>query len=92
MDYSIFKGRRVLVTDSTGFKGSWLCTWLLHLGADVSGFALTPEPDAPLFDQLNLREQAGNRLSLGGSAAGAVQLRRTQTDLRHQRVGRGELA
>ena len=57
MDYSIFKGRRVLVTDSTGFKGSWLCTWLLHLGADVSGFALTPEPDAPLFDQLNLRER-----------------------------------
>ena len=57
MDYSIFKGRRVLVTGSTGFKGSWLCTWLLHLGADVSGFALAPEPDAPLFDQLNLRER-----------------------------------
>ena len=57
MDYSVFKGRRVLVTGSTGFKGSWLCTWLLHLGADVSGFALPPAPDAPLFDQLNLRER-----------------------------------
>lgn len=57
MDYSIFKGRRVLVTGSTGFKGSWLCTWLLHLGAEVSGFALAPAEDAPLFDQLNLRER-----------------------------------
>lgn len=57
MDYSVFKGRRVLVTGSTGFKGSWLCTWLLHLGADVSGFALAPAADAPLFDQLNLRER-----------------------------------
>lgn len=57
MDYSIFKGKRVLVTGSTGFKGSWLCTWLLHLGAEVSGFALPPEPDAPLFDQLRLRDR-----------------------------------
>jgi len=57
MDYSVFKGRRVLVTGSTGFKGSWLCTWLLHLGANVSGFALPPTEDAPLFDQLNLRDR-----------------------------------
>ncbi len=57
MDSMAFKGRRVLVTGSTGFKGSWLCTWLLHLGADVSGFALPPEPDAPLFDQLRLRDR-----------------------------------
>lgn len=57
MDYSTFKGRRVLVTGSTGFKGSWLCTWLLHLGANVSGFALVPAVDAPLFDQLNLRQR-----------------------------------
>jgi CDP-glucose 4,6-dehydratase len=57
MDLSIFKGRRVLVTGSTGFKGSWLCTWLCALGADVSGFALPPKPDAPLFDQLRLRDR-----------------------------------
>jgi len=57
MDYSIFKGCRVLVTGSTGFKGSWLCTWLLQLGAEVSGFALPPASDAPLFDQLRLRDR-----------------------------------
>ena len=30
-----FKGKSVLVTDHTGFKGSWLSTWLLELGASV---------------------------------------------------------
>ncbi len=57
MDFSIFKDKRVLVTGSTGFKGSWLCTWLVQLGAQVSGFALPPKEDAPLFDQLRLRER-----------------------------------
>ncbi len=57
MDFSVFKGRRVLVTGSTGFKGSWLCTWLSMLGAEVSGLALPPKPDAPLFDQLRLGER-----------------------------------
>jgi CDP-glucose 4,6-dehydratase len=52
------KGKRVLVTGSTGFKGSWLCTWLVEIGAIVYGFALPPKLGAPLFDQLQL----GNRI------------------------------
>jgi CDP-glucose 4,6-dehydratase len=51
------KGKRILVTGSTGFKGSWLCTWLMEMGAQVSGFALPPKPGAPLFDQLKLRNR-----------------------------------
>jgi len=38
-----YKGRKVLITGDTGFKGSWLATWLLHLGANVSGFGLSPK-------------------------------------------------
>jgi CDP-glucose 4,6-dehydratase len=41
-----FRGRRVLVTGHTGFKGSWLALWLEHLGAQVSGYALPP-PTTP---------------------------------------------
>lgn len=38
-----YKGRRVFVTGDTGFKGSWLCRWLRHLGAEVSAVALPAE-------------------------------------------------
>ena len=40
---SAWRGRRVLVTGHTGFKGTWLCAQLLRLGARVSGIALPPE-------------------------------------------------
>lgn len=39
-----WRGRRVLVTGHTGFKGGWLACWLQHLGADVSGLSLGTEP------------------------------------------------
>ena len=37
-----FKGKKVLVTGHTGFKGSWLCIWLHELGAEVVGVGLDP--------------------------------------------------
>ena len=37
-----YANKTVLVTGDTGFKGSWLATWLLHLGAKVVGFSLPP--------------------------------------------------
>lgn len=37
-----YRGRRVLVTGHTGFKGSWLALWLRELGAEVTGIALPP--------------------------------------------------
>ena len=38
----IYKGKKVLITGHTGFKGSWLSIWLNKLGADVIGYALPP--------------------------------------------------
>lgn len=49
-----YRGKRVLVTGHTGFKGSWLSEWLLALGAEVVGFALPPTSSPALFDQLAL--------------------------------------
>ena len=52
--FSVFRGRRVLVTGHTGFKGSWLSQWLHLLGAEVTGYALAPERATDLFHLLGL--------------------------------------
>jgi CDP-glucose 4,6-dehydratase len=50
-----YRGRSVLVTGHTGFKGSWLTCWLQALGARVTGYALAPATDPSLFDLLTTR-------------------------------------
>lgn len=37
---NIYRGRRVLITGNTGFKGSWLALWLLDMNADVVGYSI----------------------------------------------------
>lgn len=54
---AVFRGRRVLVTGDTGFKGSWLSLWLTLSGADVYGYALAPEREDDHFNLLRLREK-----------------------------------
>jgi CDP-glucose 4,6-dehydratase len=49
-----FQNKRVLVTGDTGFKGSWLCEWLLMEGAKVYGIGLEPITRPSLFHQLDL--------------------------------------
>jgi CDP-glucose 4,6-dehydratase len=45
-----WKGRRVFLTGHTGFKGGWLATWLLSLGARVKGYALAPATRPSYFE------------------------------------------
>ena len=52
-----YAGRRVLVTGHTGFKGSWLCEWLLALGAEVYGFSNGIPTRPSLFSQLRLSQR-----------------------------------
>lgn len=52
-----YKGKTVLVTGHTGFKGSWLSVMLQMADAKVIGYALSPEPDAVLFSLSRAAEQ-----------------------------------
>jgi CDP-glucose 4,6-dehydratase len=59
----IYAGRRVLVTGHTGFKGSWLCRWLLDMGADVAGYSLDIPTQPSNFEVMGL---SGELLHLTG--------------------------
>jgi CDP-glucose 4,6-dehydratase len=50
----LYKGRRVLVTGHTGFKGSWLALWLTHLGAEIAGYSLDVPSSPSNFELLGL--------------------------------------
>ena len=51
---NIYKGKRVLITGNTGFKGSWLCAWLNSLGAEVYGYALGIPTHPSMFESLGM--------------------------------------
>jgi CDP-glucose 4,6-dehydratase len=51
LDASFWRGKRVLLTGHTGFKGSWAAIWLARLGAKVTGLALPPDQQPNLFEQ-----------------------------------------
>ena len=58
--FECYRGKKVLVTGHTGFKGSWLCEWLLSLGAEVYGFSNGIPTKPSLFSQLRL----GKRIAM----------------------------
>ena len=54
MNAAFWRGKRVLLTGHTGFKGSWLSLWLHALGAEVVGYALPPARPRSLFVLANV--------------------------------------
>lgn len=51
---NFYKNKKVLITGSTGFKGSWLSLWLHNLDANVCGYSLEPSTVPSLFNILKL--------------------------------------
>jgi CDP-glucose 4,6-dehydratase len=79
LDHGFWRGKRVLVTGHTGFKGSWTAIWLRELGAEVTGVALAPDQTPSLFDLaavgglttsliVDLRDAAAVEAALAGRA------------------------
>jgi len=56
----IYKDKKVLVTGHTGFKGSWLTTWLLKLGADVCGVSDSIPTEPSMFLELGLDKRVNH--------------------------------
>jgi CDP-glucose 4,6-dehydratase len=66
-----YRGRRVLVTGHTGFKGSWLALWLRRMGAEVTGFsdAVPTDPNHWNLLQLGIDDRRGDIADPGAIAA-----------------------
>jgi CDP-glucose 4,6-dehydratase len=72
-----YAGLRVFLTGHTGFKGSWLASWLLDLGAEVTGYALAPPTSPSLFETIGLDRGAtgdGRLTDLRGDVRDASRL------------------
>ena len=52
-----YKGKRVLITGHTGFKGTWMCMLLVQAGAEVTGYALEPPTDPGVFVLSGIEQQ-----------------------------------
>lgn len=58
------RGRKILLTGHTGFKGGWLALWLRRLGADICAVALPPSDGAPsFFEAVRLEELLDHRIA-----------------------------
>ena len=56
-DLEFYKGKKVLITGHTGFKGSWLCQILIGAGAEVTGYSLEPPTNPSLFVEAGIAEK-----------------------------------
>jgi len=65
----VYRGRRVLLTGHTGFKGSWLALWLNTLGAKTTGLSLAPESIPSHCDLLGLDLVGDHRIDIRNAVA-----------------------
>lgn len=56
MDMCFYKGKTVLVTGHTGFKGSWMSVVLVNAGARVVGYSLEPDDELNLFELCGVKD------------------------------------
>jgi CDP-glucose 4,6-dehydratase len=74
---SVYAGKRVLVTGNTGFKGSWLSTWLDALGAEVCGFS-----QKEVFSDLGFWSKTAVKKQVIGDIRSLEEISRAMADFR----------
>ena len=57
MNLSFYKGKKILITGHTGFKGSWMCVLLANAGAEIIGYSSCSKNEVRLFDLCGIKEQ-----------------------------------
>jgi len=57
-----YRGKRVLITGHTGFKGAWLTQILAEFGANISGYSLEPNTKPNIFDVLNIEKKIDHHI------------------------------
>lgn len=62
MNAGFWRGKRVLVTGHTGFKGAWAAIWLARMGAEVTGLALAPDQTPSLFELAGVADLVDSHL------------------------------
>ncbi|MGB6009483.1 CDP-glucose 4,6-dehydratase [Castellaniella sp.] len=81
-DPAFWRGRRVVLTGHTGFKGSWLALWLHRLGARVTGVALPPTSEPNLYTQARVGELCDSHfIDIRDAQALADRVRRAEPEV-----------
>lgn len=57
INLSFYKGKKVLLTGHTGFKGTWMSVMLVNVGAEVIGYSSCSKEEERLFDICNIKAQ-----------------------------------
>jgi len=78
---AFWEGKKVFLTGHTGFKGSWLAFWLQKLGANVTGYALSPTIQQSLFHQLGLHS---SMTDYRGDITNLLQIKSALTEIKPQ--------
>jgi len=82
-DPAFWRGKRVLLTGHTGFKGSWLTLWLHRLGATVAGLSLPPATVPSLFESARVADvcRVSRMVDIRDRAATAAVIREFQPEI-----------
>ena len=82
MDFkNFYKGKKVVVTGNTGFKGAWLSLFLDKLGADVTGISLNPPSDPYLYSILKYENVKTHKCDIRNHDALAELIKKEKPDV-----------